>query len=119
MTNTFLLCLCVCDLGPRSRKIKKRTKSEEEKRPRTAFTAEQLSSLKREFDENRYLTEERRQKLAEELDLNESQIKIWFQNKRAKMKKSAGVRNSLALQLMAQGLYNHSTLAITDEEGDS
>ena len=103
-------------VGPRSRKIKKREKKPEEKRPRTAFTNEQLARLKREFDENRYLTEQRRQDLARELKLNESQIKIWFQNKRAKMKKSTGVRNGLALQLMAQGLYNHSTVSEIDVE---
>jgi hypothetical protein len=51
----------------------------DEKRPRTAFTAEQLARLKKEFDENRYLTEKRRQDLAKELRLHENQIKIWFQ----------------------------------------
>nr|AVO65205.1 engrailed [Urechis unicinctus] len=102
--------------GPRSRKIKKRSKSEEEKRPRTAFTVDQLAVLKREFDENRYLTEDRRLRLARDLDLNESQIKIWFQNKRAKIKKSTGVRNGLAMQLMAQGLYNHATVPCNDDE---
>ena len=51
----------------------------DEKRPRTAFTSEQLNRLKKEFQENRYLTEKRRQELAHELGLNESQIKIWFQ----------------------------------------
>uniref|UniRef100_A0A2C9JSE6 Homeobox domain-containing protein n=1 Tax=Biomphalaria glabrata TaxID=6526 RepID=A0A2C9JSE6_BIOGL len=95
--------------GPRSRKPK-RNKAQDEKRPRTAFTNDQLQRLKREFDDCRYLTETRRKNLADELGLTESQIKIWFQNKRAKIKKTVGSRNPLALQLMEQGLYNHSTV---------
>ncbi|XP_077413322.1 homeobox protein engrailed-2b [Vanacampus margaritifer] len=96
--------------GPRSRKPKRaRTPTKEDKRPRTAFTVEQLHRLKSEFQSNRYLTEQRRQDLARELGLNESQIKIWFQNKRAKIKKATGNKNSLALHLMAQGLYNHTS----------
>lgn len=91
--------------------------SPEEKRPRTAFSAEQLARLKREFAENRYLTERRRQQLSRDLGLNEAQIKIWFQNKRAKIKKASGQKNPLALQLMAQGLYNHSTVPV-DEDGE-
>ncbi|XP_059369566.1 homeobox protein engrailed-2a-like isoform X2 [Carassius carassius] len=101
--------------GPRSRKPKKKNASKEDKRPRTAFTAEQLQRLKAEFQANRYLTEQRRQSLAQELGLNESQIKIWFQNKRAKIKKATGTKNSLALHLMAQGLYNHSTTSKEDK----
>jgi hypothetical protein len=66
--------------GPRSRRIRKEPREQpEEKRPRTAFTAEQLARLKQEFDENRYLTEKRRQDLALDLKLHENQIKIWFQ----------------------------------------
>ncbi|XP_074505860.1 homeobox protein engrailed-2b-like [Sebastes fasciatus] len=106
--------------GPRSRKPKKAAASSpstEDKRPRTAFTAEQLHRLKTEFQNNRYLTEQRRQSLALDLGLNESQIKIWFQNKRAKMKKATGNKNSLARQLMAQGLYNHA--ASKDAQSDS
>ncbi|XP_060104283.1 homeobox protein engrailed-2 [Heteronotia binoei] len=104
--------------GPRSRKPKKKNPNKEDKRPRTAFTAEQLQRLKAEFQTNRYLTEQRRQSLAQELSLNESQIKIWFQNKRAKIKKATGNKNSLAVHLMAQGLYNHST-ASKDGKSDS
>ncbi|XP_073533799.1 homeobox protein engrailed-2 [Phyllobates terribilis] len=104
--------------GPRSRKPKKKTVTKEDKRPRTAFTAEQLQRLKAEFQTNRYLTEQRRQSLAQELNLNESQIKIWFQNKRAKIKKATGNKNALALHLMAQGLYNHSTTS-KDSKSDS
>ncbi|KAJ8012045.1 hypothetical protein DPEC_G00064610 [Dallia pectoralis] len=116
-------CAPGCE-GPRSRKPKKSTTtptttpSKDDKRPRTAFTAEQLQRLKTEFQTNRYLTEQRRQSLAQELGLNESQIKIWFQNKRAKIKKATGNKNSLALHLMAQGLYNHATSS-KDEKSDS
>ncbi|KAJ7408239.1 Homeobox protein engrailed-1-B [Willisornis vidua] len=106
------------ETGPRSRKPKKKNPNKEDKRPRTAFTAEQLQRLKAEFQTNRYLTEQRRQSLAQELGLNESQIKIWFQNKRAKIKKATGSKNSLAVHLMAQGLYNHSTTA-KDGKSDS
>ena len=110
--------------GPRSRKMKKADKapcdgssnSSGEKRPRTAFSSDQLNRLKREFDENRYLTEERRRNLAEELGLNENQIKIWFQNKRAKLKKNSGQKGDLAQMLMAQGLYNHSTVPVDEDD---
>nr|XP_015213772.1 PREDICTED: homeobox protein engrailed-1 isoform X1 [Lepisosteus oculatus] len=109
----------VSTLGPRTRKLKKKKNEKEDKRPRTAFTAEQLQRLKAEFQANRYITEQRRQSLAQELNLNESQIKIWFQNKRAKIKKANGFKNGLALQLMAQGLYNHSTTTVQEDKDDS
>ena len=109
--------------GPRSRRIKKPQEKSvstvdrnAEKRPRTAFSSEQLSRLKREFDENRYLTEERRKNLSTELGLHENQIKIWFQNKRAKIKKSTGQKGELAQMLAAQGLYNHSTIPVDEDD---
>ncbi|XP_043104249.1 homeobox protein engrailed-1a isoform X2 [Puntigrus tetrazona] len=101
--------------GPRTRKLKKKKNESEDKRPRTAFTAEQLQRLRAEFQASRYITEQRRRALARELQLNEAQIKIWFQNKRAKIKKAAGLKNDLAMQLMAQGLYNHSTTTVQQD----
>ena len=95
--------------GPRARKTHGKSKSVDEKRPRTAFTGEQISRLTSEFDTNRYLSEERRRSLSVQLTLSESQIKIWFQNKRAKLKKTTGNLNDLAVKLRGQGLYNHTT----------
>lgn len=107
----------MCFSGPRIRKIKKKSKPEE-KRPRTAFTNEQLAKLKAEFDSSRYLTEAKRRILAKDLGLNESQIKIWYQNKRAKLKKCSGTRDLLATQLMSQGLYNHSLVHLEKDDDD-
>ncbi|RZF37112.1 hypothetical protein LSTR_LSTR015302 [Laodelphax striatellus] len=112
-TRSQGFCFIKC---PRTRRSKRKEKKGEEKRPRTAFSGDQLSRLKSEFSANRYLTEKRRQALAGELNLNEAQIKIWFQNKRAKIKKATGSKNPLALQLMAQGLYNHSTVPLSKDE---
>eukprot|EP00094_Tigriopus_californicus_P003967 TCALIF_03821-PA protein Name:"Similar to en2-b Homeobox protein engrailed-2-B (Xenopus laevis)" AED:0.10 eAED:0.10 QI:0/0.5/0/0.66/1/1/3/0/349 len=119
--------------GPRARKMKKKEKSaatggssvssnhsgsssSDEKRPRTAFSSEQLARLRKEFEENRYLNEDRRKSLANELGLNETQIKIWFQNKRAKLKKASGDKGELAKMLAAQGLYNHATVSVDEDE---
>ena len=78
-----------------------------EKKPRTAFNAEQLERLQREFLASQYLTEERRKNLCSELGLNESQLKIWFQNKRAKVKKTCDQKGALAQALSQQGIYKH------------
>ena len=114
--------------GPRARKPRKPKQvdgtvvkevspilNDEEKRAsRTAFTTSQLDRLRNEFQANRYLTEARRIHLSRELGLSESQLKIWFQNKRAKLKKSTGDKGQLAKILQQQGLYNHQSLNSDD-----
>ena len=91
----------------RKAEAKSPSSSSAEKKPRTAFNTEQIERLQREFLANQYLTEERRKNLCSELGLQEAQLKIWFQNKRAKVKKNCDQKGALAVALSQQGIYNH------------
>ncbi|XP_030309116.1 homeobox protein vent1B-like, partial [Calypte anna] len=57
------------------------------RRLRTAFSAEQLSTLESSFQRQRYLGAAERRKLAGRMRLSEVQIKTWFQNRRMKLKR--------------------------------
>ncbi|NXT70923.1 VEX1 protein, partial [Chaetops frenatus] len=56
-------------------------------RSRTKFSAEQLQELERSFREQRYIGAGEKRRLAAVLNLSQSQIKTWFQNRRMKFKR--------------------------------
>ncbi|CAL8098831.1 unnamed protein product [Calicophoron daubneyi] len=80
------------------------------KRTRAAFSHAQVFELERRFNYQRYLSATERAELAHNLCLSETQVKIWFQNRRYKTKKR---------QIAAVGLVNSASTdsnAMSDED---
>lgn len=71
-------------------------KSGIDRKPRQAYSANQLEKLENEFKHDKYLSVSKRLDLSKTLNLTEVQIKTWFQNRRTKWKKQLTSRIKIA-----------------------
>ncbi|CAL8308623.1 unnamed protein product [Arctogadus glacialis] len=76
--QNWILVLQACSTGGRTRTTDKY---------RVVYSDRQRLELEKEFQHSRYITIQRKAQLSLELHLSERQVKIWFQNRRAKERK--------------------------------
>ncbi|XP_022788526.1 brain-specific homeobox protein homolog [Stylophora pistillata] len=75
-------------LGEEPFKIRRRRPMKKRKQ-RPLFSANQIEIMEKEYAKCRYVTESKRAELASDLNLTETQVKTWFQNRRTKSKREA------------------------------
>uniref|UniRef100_A0A914E054 Homeobox domain-containing protein n=1 Tax=Acrobeloides nanus TaxID=290746 RepID=A0A914E054_9BILA len=78
------------------------------KKTRTVFSRHQVTQLEMTFDMKRYLSPPERSQLAQSLKLTETQVKIWFQNRRNKFKRQAGVEHEALANPHHQLIQQHA-----------
>lgn len=98
--------LCSGDTGG-SGDDKKNKTHRRKKKTRTVFTRSQVYQLEATFEMKRYLSSSERAGLASSLHLTETQVKIWFQNRRNKWKRQ------MAADMEAANLHAAATQRLT------
>ncbi|KAF1758342.1 hypothetical protein GCK72_014800 [Caenorhabditis remanei] len=86
-TPTLVELQMLLGVSARKHDYKRSRKSVSERKPRQAYSARQLDRLESEFQSDKYLSVNKRIQLSQTLNLTETQIKTWFQNRRTKWKK--------------------------------
>uniref|UniRef100_A0A8C1XVF3 Empty spiracles homeobox 3 n=1 Tax=Cyprinus carpio TaxID=7962 RepID=A0A8C1XVF3_CYPCA len=91
--------------------------SRKPKRIRTAFSPSQLLRLERAFEKNHYVVGAERKQLANGLCLTETQVKVWFQNRRTKHKRQKLEEESPDSQQKRKGTQHVSRWRVATQQG--
>ena len=75
------------------------------RKARTIYNSYQLRELNTHFSKKQYLALPDRVELASKLGLSQTQIKIWFQNKRSKLKKAMKYPGSQTVQTLPSNYH--------------
>ena len=76
---------------------------------RVVYSDHQRLELEKEFHYSRYITIRRKAELAQNLGLSERQVKIWFQNRRAKERKQNKKREDIKIEEYPNDTSGHMT----------
>ena len=96
----------------------RRRKLSTKKKKRPLFSQHQVKTMEKEFTEHRYIAESKRAELSLELDLTETQVKTWFQNRRTKWRKELREKVATTVAQTRQKLQRPMTASETSSEDE-
>ncbi|XP_043275461.1 homeobox protein B-H1-like [Venturia canescens] len=92
-----------------------------QRKARTAFTDQQLQTLEKSFERQKYLSVQDRMELASSLSLTDTQVKTWYQNRRTKWKRQTMVGFEILAEaghyVAFQRLYNNPAAPAGSQPG--
>uniref|UniRef100_A0A8C5I101 Homeobox domain-containing protein n=1 Tax=Gouania willdenowi TaxID=441366 RepID=A0A8C5I101_GOUWI len=86
------------------------------KHTRPTFSGHQIFALEKTFEQTKYLAGPERARLAYSLGMTESQVKVWFQNRRTKWRKKSATEPSSTQASLAGQSGEASENEVEDEE---
>ncbi|XP_031425877.1 homeobox protein Nkx-6.3 [Clupea harengus] len=86
------------------------------KHTRPTFSGHQIFALEKTFEQTKYLAGPERARLAYSLGMTESQVKVWFQNRRTKWRKKTASEPTSTQAAGGDGAGDASENEVEDEE---